>query len=63
MTKDEVNAILPEVLSTVRAWVNAADLARHAGAHHAPGAGATPAMTADLPSSMSAKNSGENLPN
>jgi hypothetical protein len=62
MTKDEVNAILPEVLPTVRAWVNDADLARHADAHHAAGV-ATPAMTADLPSSMSAKNSGENLPN
>ncbi|SHL80489.1 Protein of unknown function [Bradyrhizobium lablabi] len=63
MTKDDVNAILPEVLATVRAWVNDADLARHADAHHAPGAGAPPAMTADLPSSMSAKNALENLPN
>jgi hypothetical protein len=64
MTKDEVNAILPEVLPTVREWVNDANPARPAGAHHhASGDGTTPAMTADLPSSMSAKNALENLPN
>jgi hypothetical protein len=63
MTKDEVDAVLPEVLPTVRAWVNDADLARHADAHHAPSSGATPAMTADLPSSLSAKTSPENLSN
>ena len=63
MTKDEVNAVLPEVLPTARKWLNDANLARHAGAHHAPNSGAMPAMTADLPSSMGAKNSPENLPN
>jgi Protein of unknown function (DUF2927) len=30
MTKEEVNALLPEVLATARAWVNTAKLPRHA---------------------------------
>jgi len=32
MTRDEVNALLPEVLSTARAWVRDANLPRHANA-------------------------------
>ena len=32
MTKDEVNAVLPEVLSTARAWVGNVNLPRHADA-------------------------------
>ncbi len=34
MTKDEVNALLPEVLSTARAWVRDTNLPRHADARH-----------------------------
>jgi len=34
MTKDEVNALLPEVLSTARMWVRDANLPRHANAQH-----------------------------
>ena len=34
MTKDEVNALLPEVLSTARMWVRDANLPRHADAQH-----------------------------
>ena len=30
MTKDEVDALLPEVLSTARAWVRDVNLPRHA---------------------------------
>jgi hypothetical protein len=36
MTKDEVDAILPEVLSTARAWVRDVNLPRHAGAENRP---------------------------
>jgi hypothetical protein len=35
MTKEEVNAILPEVLSTARAWINSAN-SRRADARHRP---------------------------
>jgi hypothetical protein len=34
MTRDEVNAVLPEVLSTARAWVGNVNLPRHADAEH-----------------------------
>jgi hypothetical protein len=34
MTKDEVDALLPEVLSTARTWVRDANLPRHADARH-----------------------------
>jgi Protein of unknown function (DUF2927) len=34
MTKDEVNALLPEVLSTARTWVRDANLPRHANIQH-----------------------------
>jgi hypothetical protein len=34
MTKDEVNALMPEVLSTARSWVRDANLPRHADAQH-----------------------------
>jgi hypothetical protein len=34
MTKDEVNALLPEVLLTARTWVRDANLPRHADARH-----------------------------
>lgn len=34
MTRDEVNALLPEVLSTARVWVRDANLPRHANAQH-----------------------------
>jgi hypothetical protein len=34
MTKDEVNALLPEVLSTARMWVRDANSPRHANAQH-----------------------------
>lgn len=34
MTKDEVNALLPEVLSTTRGWVRDTNLPRHANAQH-----------------------------
>jgi Protein of unknown function (DUF2927) len=36
MTKDEVDAILPEVLSTARAWVRDINLPRHAHAENRP---------------------------
>jgi Protein of unknown function (DUF2927) len=36
MTKDEVNARLPEVLSTARTWVRDANLPRHAAAQDRP---------------------------
>jgi Protein of unknown function (DUF2927) len=36
MTKDEVNAVLPEVLATARLWVRDVDLPRHADAQHRP---------------------------
>jgi len=36
MTKDEVNALLPEVLSTARSWVRDVNLPRHADARHRP---------------------------
>ena len=34
MTKDEVNALLPDVLATARTWVRDANLPRHADAQH-----------------------------
>jgi hypothetical protein len=34
MTKEEVNALLPDVVSTARRWVNNANLPRHADARH-----------------------------
>jgi hypothetical protein len=37
MTKDEVNAVLPEVLSTARAWVGNVNLPRHADAENRSG--------------------------
>jgi len=36
MTKDEVNAILPEILSSARAWVRDINLPRHANAENRP---------------------------
>jgi hypothetical protein len=34
MTKQEVNGLLPDLLSTARAWVTGAKLPRHADARH-----------------------------
>jgi hypothetical protein len=34
MTKKEVNALLPDVLSTTRGWVTKTRLQRHADAEH-----------------------------
>jgi len=36
MTKDEVNALLPDVMSTARTWVGDINLPRHANAQHQP---------------------------
>jgi hypothetical protein len=36
MTKEEVNALLPELMSTARTWVGNANLPRHADAQHRP---------------------------
>jgi hypothetical protein len=36
MTKDEVNALLPDVMPTARAWVGDINLPRHADAQHQP---------------------------
>ena len=36
MTKEEVNALLPEVVSTARTWVGNINLPRHADAQHRP---------------------------
>jgi Protein of unknown function (DUF2927) len=36
MTKQEVNALLPEVVSTARTWVRNINLPRHADARHQP---------------------------
>jgi hypothetical protein len=49
MTKEEVNGVFPEVLSTVRAWVTNANPARHADRHQTSGA---EAETAALLQSM-----------
>ena len=54
MTKEEVNALLPEVLVTARAWVTNANLPRHADGHDEPDAIPTPAVTAALIQSMGA---------
>jgi Protein of unknown function (DUF2927) len=62
MTKEEVSAILPEVLPTVRAWVGSSNVASHADARQAADTDKTPAMTAGLPRSISAQTSPENLP-
>jgi hypothetical protein len=36
MTRDEVNALLPDVMSTARTWVGDINLPRHADAQHRP---------------------------
>jgi Protein of unknown function (DUF2927) len=58
MTKEEVNALLPEVLVTARAWItnaNFANLPRHADGHDdEPDANPTPAVTAALLRSIDA---------
>jgi hypothetical protein len=36
MTKEEVNALLPELMSTARTWVGNVNLPRHADAQHRP---------------------------
>jgi hypothetical protein len=63
MTKEEVNALLPEVLPTVRAWVNNANSAHHADAPDGADANPTPATTAALRRSMNPQASRENLAN
>jgi hypothetical protein len=60
MTKEEVSAIFPEILPTVRGWVNNAGSARHADA---PDASPTAAMTAALRRSMSPQTARENSAN
>jgi hypothetical protein len=50
MTKEQANAILPDVLPTARAWVNNANLPRHTERRNGPGANPAPAVTAALPS-------------
>jgi hypothetical protein len=63
MTKEEVNALLPKVLPTVRAWVNITNSAHHAGAPDGAGKNPTPAMTAALRRSVNPQTSHENLAN
>jgi hypothetical protein len=63
MTKEEVNARLPEVLPTVRAWVNNANSPHHADAPHGAGADPTPAMTAALRRSVNPQTSRDNFAN
>jgi hypothetical protein len=46
MTRDEVDAIMPDVLSTARAWVTNANLPRHPDAHGESGAKLAPALRA-----------------
>jgi hypothetical protein len=60
MTKEEVSAIFPEILPTVRGWVNNARPARHADA---PDANPTAAITAALRRSMSPQTARENSAN
>ena len=60
MTKEEVSAIFPEILPTVRGWVNNAGSARHADA---PDASPTAAITAALRRSMSPLTARENSAN
>lgn len=57
MTKEEVNRVLPEVLSTVRAWVTNANLARHADGRNGLDANPMQAMTAALLRSVNAQTS------
>jgi hypothetical protein len=60
MTKEEVSAIFPEILPTVRGWVNNARSARYPDA---PDASPTAAMTAALPRSMNPQTGHENSAN
>jgi hypothetical protein len=57
MTKQEVKALLPEVLATARSWVNTAALPRQADGPNRPGANPARAKTAALQRSMNAQNS------
>jgi hypothetical protein len=57
MTKEEVSAIFPKILPTVRGWVNNARSARRADASP------TAAMTAALRRSMSPQTARENSAN
>jgi Protein of unknown function (DUF2927) len=55
MTKDEVNALLPAVLETARAWIANANLPRHADGSHGPDANPNRAVTAVLLPSIGAQ--------
>jgi hypothetical protein len=57
MTKDEVNALLPAVLETARAWITNANLPRHADGSHGPDANPKAAVTAGLLPSIGAQTS------
>jgi hypothetical protein len=46
MTKEEVDAIMPEILSTARAWVTNANSPRHSDTHGESGAKPAPAVRA-----------------
>jgi DUF2927 family protein len=48
MTRDEVDAVLPDVLPTARAWVTNANLPRHTDGHGESGAQPAPAGHAEL---------------
>jgi Protein of unknown function (DUF2927) len=53
MTKEEVSGLLPDVLSTARAWVGEANAPRHTDERNGSGAAPTPAVTAGLAKSTS----------
>jgi hypothetical protein len=52
MTKEQVNALLPQVLPTVRTWITNANLPRHANESAGSSSNPTPSVTAALPRSI-----------
>jgi hypothetical protein len=57
MTREEVNALLPDILPSVRAWVTGANLPRHADGRSEPSTNPSQAATAALHRSVSAQTS------
>jgi hypothetical protein len=57
MTKQQVNALWPDLLPTARTWVSDAHSPRHADRHNGPGANPPQAMTAALLRSKNAQTS------